>query len=511
MKKGAGLADDDLTDRAARTGASDLGRDPPARAVGSSGELQVLHGKFRVLAQRASLGEELVYKALHLGTGRRVDLHVLREGLSANGPEAQRLLRAARAAGRAPHTNVLNVVDSGHDIEHRPFVVYEQFAGVSAERLVAQHGPCDLRLAAEIIGQVLDGLTALHARGVYHRQLRPEHVLVDGGVEELRVKLVGLGYSALRDREHEAPELPRGYSRYLAPEARRREGTVGPAIDIYAAGVLLRYLLSGDAGFEASLSAEVQRAVARATAADVDERFQTAEQFRACVSAIAGPSTRASVIPSGSLLSDLRFMLQRRSASEADGGRVREEQGVLELYPVLLTIESLYARIGAEGWRAVLAHVPEVEQLLPEAGNGDALRAHGVPTSLVGRMLSHADQVSSRGNLRLVAELGEELARRGLARFCSALPAQLTPESLVACVPALFRSYRRQGEVVLIEQRSGSARLALRASTAASLEVSALFAGLLRGQLRALSPDAEVNLVAAEALGDGADILVLSW
>ena len=119
--------------------------------------------------------------------------------------------------------------------------------------------------------------------------------------------------------------------------------------------------------------------------------------------------------------------------------------------------------------------------------------------------------LASRGNLRFVAELGEELARRGLARFCSALPAQLTPESLVACVPALFRSFRRQGEVVVIEQRSGSARLSLRAATAASLELSALFAGLLRGQLRALSPEAEVNLVAAEALGDGADILVLSW
>jgi hypothetical protein len=217
------------------------------------------------------------------------------------------------------------------------------------------------------------------------------------------------------------------------------------------------------------------------------------------------------VIPSGTLISDLRFMLQRRSASEADGAPPPEEQGVLELYPVLLTIESLYARIGGEGWRAVLEELPEVEQLLPEAGNGDALRALGVPTALVGRMLSHADQLASRGNLRLVAELGEELARRGLSRFCPALPSQLTPESLVACVPTLFRSFRRHGEVVLIEQRSGGARLSLRASDAASLELSALFAGLLRGQLRALSPEAEVNLVAAEALGDGADILVLSW
>jgi hypothetical protein len=209
-------------------------------------------------------------------------------------------------------------------------------------------------------------------------------------------------------------------------------------------------------------------------------------------------------------------MLQRRTAGAAEGASdappsAGESDGIVELYPVLLMIESLYARIGADGWRALLQHLPELEQLLPAAGNNAQFRAQGVPSSLVRRMLSCADQLGARGTLRLIAELGEELSRRGLHRFCFALPAQLTPECLVACVPALWRSIARVGEVVLIEQRAGTARLSVRAQRAATLELSALFAGLLRGQLRALSPDAEVNLVAAEALGDGADIFVLSW
>ena len=476
----------------------------------------VVHGKFRVIGVRPRSGDELAFKALHLSTGRRVELRLLPEGVSAHGAESARMLRSARAAGRAPHSNVLNVVDSGVDLEQRPFVVYEQFAGVPCAELLARRGPCDLKVAADIVGQVLDGLSALHARGVFHRQIRPENVLVDGSADEVRVKLVGLGYSLQLGREADAPELPRGYSRYLAPEARRGEAVATPAVDIYATGVLLRYLLTGDAAPTSELPPPVERALGRALADDPDERFPSTEQFRACVSAIAGPSTRESLLPSGSLLSDLRFMLRRSEAAlEERGGEpdhaLDQAAGRLELYPVLLIVESLYARVGALGWSALLSELPDVEQLLPAAGQGDALTAGGVPVALVSAMLRQADQFSGRGNLRLIAELGEELARRGVSRFCAAMPAQLTPECLVACVPVLWRSLVREGEVSFGEHKDGSARVTVRAQALPSLELSALFAGLLRGQLRLLHGDSELNWCASEALGDGADVYVLSW
>jgi hypothetical protein len=351
---------------------------------------------------------------------------------------------------------------------------------------------------------------------VYHRQIRPENVLVDGSADELRVKLVGLGYSLSRGREAEAPELPRGFSRYLAPEARRGEAVATPAVDIYAAGVLLRYLLTGDAAKTSELTPAVERAIDRALADDPDERFLSAEQFRACVSAIAGPTTRESLLPSGSLLSDLRFMLRRGEAARDEGGSEPDATldlgaGRLELYPVLLIVESLYARVGALGWSALLSELPDVEQLLPAAGQGQRLSADGVPAALVSAMLRQADAFSGRGNLRLIAELGEELARRGVGRFCSALPAQLTPECLVACVPVLWRSMVREGEVSFTEQSGGSARVTVRGQSLPSLELSALFAGLLRGQLRLLQGDSELNWSASEALGDGADVYVMTW
>jgi hypothetical protein len=155
--------------------------------------------------------------------------------------------------------------------------------------------------------------------------------------------------------------------------------------------------------------------------------------------------------------------------------------------------------------------VPEIEQLLPAAGRGAQFRDEGVSALLVARMLGKADELCGKSNLRLVVELGEELARRGLDRFCAALPAQLTPGVVVACVPVLWRSIARGGEALQIDQRNGTARLSVRMESGASLELSVLFASLMRGQLRLLTRDGEVNLIAAQALDDGADILVLHW
>jgi Protein kinase domain len=476
----------------------------------------VVCGKFQILGAQRSAGDERAFKALHLGTGRRVELRLLPEGASASSPEAERMLRAARAAGRAPHSNVLNVVDSGLDQEQRPFVVYEQFAGVPCSELLARRGPCEVAAAAEIVAQLLDGLSALHARGVYHRQIRPESVLVDGSNEELRVKLIGLGYSVAHGREAEAAELPKGQLRYLAPEARRGEASASVGVDIYATGVLLRYLITGDAAPSAELPPAVERTVASALADEPEERFQSADQFRTAVSALRGGSQRESLLPSGSLQSDLRFLLRRRDAAERERAHVQTrvmqlEQGRFELYPVLLLIESLYARLGAFGWSLLTSQLPLIEDLLPAAGKGPELAQRGVPASLITDMLRAADSASGNGNLRSLLELGEELARRGLGRLCAALPAQLTPESLVPCVPALWRSLLRDGEVVLGEDSAGSARISVRNQLGASLEISAFFASLLRGQLRLLSTHGEVNLIASQALGDSADVYLLSW
>jgi hypothetical protein len=470
----------------------------------------VLANKFRLVRQLCVQDDELIYEALHTATQRRVRVHMMGEDEQAKSPLAERMRRAARAAGRVPHPSVLGVVDSGVDSQGKPFLVYEYFDSVSLADVIGHSGPLPTDQAAHVISQLLDALGALHQRGVVHRCVRPENVLAERAGGELRVKLTGFGFAVVQGKFDDAPALPRGFSRYLAPEARRNAQASGAGMDLYAVGVLMRYLLTGDAGVSDGIDPRAERAIARATADDPDERFTAAEHFAASINLLLPESGDDSAPPEDSLAADLRYMQRRR---ERDSGVTLSPTGTsrMELYPILMMIEAIYARLGAAGWKRLCEELPSVEQLLPGAGLGPRYQKEGVPADLVTSMLRAADAQGGRGDLAWLTEIGDALVKRGLSRFCPNLPKQLSPPVLVDCVAQIWAALSRHGEVVVIERADTSARIAIRAQTAPSLELCALLAGLLRAQLRMLAPHSEVNTVASQALGDAADIFVLSW
>jgi serine/threonine-protein kinase len=467
--------------------------------------------KFRMARQLCVHDEELVYEALHTGTERRVRVHMLGRQESPKSPLVERMRRAARAAGRVPHPNVLGVVDSGLDAQGKPFVVYEFFGGLTLADLVANEGPLSMEQAARVTCQVLDALNALHRGGVVHRCVRPENVLVERNGQELRTKLTGFGLAVVQGKFDDAPALPRGFSRYLAPEARRNAHASSAELDLYAVGVLLRFLITGDAAASEGLDPRAERAIERACAEEPEERFSAAEHFSAAVGLLlpeAGGSEEGPVVDQ--LAADLRYMQQRR---ERDSGVMLQPNGEsrMELYPVLMMIEAIYARLRAPGWKLLCDEVPEVERLLPAAGHGARYRADGVSAELVAQLLRVADALGGENDLAWLAEIGEALVKRGLGRFCPRLPAQLTPQGLVDCVAELWGSMSRHGDVVVLERSKGGARVAIRGQTAPSLEVCAVIAGLLQAQLRVLDERCSVSTIASQALGDAADIFVLSW
>jgi serine/threonine-protein kinase len=467
-----------------------------------------LANKFQLTRLLSKGDDEFVYQALHTGTGRNVQIHMLTSGLAADGPAAQRMLRAARAAGRVPHTNVLSVVDSATDEEGRPFIVYEHFPGQFSNDLVAEHGPFSPRVAAEIMLQVLEALSAMHARGVVHRNIRPENLLIDRSDGGTRVKLTGFGYALISGKP--TPELPKGYSRYLAPEARRGTSTEDPSIDIYAAGVLMRYLLTGETDPNVEMDPKAARAVGRATEDDPDERF-TAEYFMSAVSLMIPDEDRPeSLLPPDPLAADFKY-LHRRREREHNSLPAPTGEGRIELFPVLMMIEAIYAQIGSDGWKNIVIDVPDAEQLLPAAGKTEHYREHGVEVSLVQKLLASADVIAGQGDLSWLPEVGSAMITRGLSRFAPSLPKVMSPQVLVDCMPVIWSSLSRHGEVFMLENLGSSARIGIRAQVEPCLELCAVVAGMLRGQLRAFSRTASVNVTACQALGDPADVLVLTW
>jgi len=207
-----------------------------------------------------------VYRARDPRLFREVAIKVLPAALASDPARLQRFAIEARAAAALNHPNILSV----HDVsaEGAPFVVFELLEG---ETLRERAGHISPRQAVDYAGQIARGLAAAHDKGVTHRDLKPDNVFVtsDGQVKILDFGLARLGeaptdsvVSALPTREQTAPGTILGTSGYMAPEQVRGLPADHRA-DIFALGVLLYEMLTGQRAFQRPSTAETQAAVLR--------------------------------------------------------------------------------------------------------------------------------------------------------------------------------------------------------------------------------------------------------
>jgi serine/threonine protein kinase len=164
----------------------------------------------------------------------------------------EELLRAeAQAAALLSHPNVSAVYDYGV-ADDEPFVVMELLQGISLAARLAR-GPLPWRGAVEVCAQVAAALSAAHARGLAHRDVKPGNIMLT----EAGVKVIDFGIAAFVDSRTDGPRL--GTLGYLAPE--RLAGEVGgPAADVYALGIVLFAALTGQPPRPADRSGGLLRA-----------------------------------------------------------------------------------------------------------------------------------------------------------------------------------------------------------------------------------------------------------
>ena len=160
-----------------------------------------------------------------------------------------RFRREAVAAAAVAHPNIVATYDTGED-DGIAYIVMELVEGATLRQAIDLHGALPPARAADIAAQVADALSAAHARGLVHRDVKPSNVLVqlDG-----RVKVTDFGIAKAADQAHE--ELTRagnvmGTARYLAPE--QLEGhAVDERADVYSLGLVLYEMLTGHSPFGA--------------------------------------------------------------------------------------------------------------------------------------------------------------------------------------------------------------------------------------------------------------------
>jgi eukaryotic-like serine/threonine-protein kinase len=242
-----------------------------------------LADRYRILARVGVGGTAVVYRCVDLHTERIVAVKVLRT----NGPlipeAAKRFRREAQLAATLAHPHIVRVLDYGYTIpppsparvpwsddaeQPVPYLAMEYVFGASLKELVRRHGPLPFDWVWRLGEQLCSALSAAHAAGVVHRDVKPQNVMILDSRLELLAKLTDFGIA--RQVGGDLTTLTAtgqvlGTPDYLSPEQVLGEQG-GPSSDLYALGVVLFELATGRLPFEAEtpLAAASRRMVADA-------------------------------------------------------------------------------------------------------------------------------------------------------------------------------------------------------------------------------------------------------
>jgi serine/threonine protein kinase/beta-lactam-binding protein with PASTA domain len=254
---------------------------------------RLLDGRYRIGPRIARGGMASVHEATDLRLDRTVAVKVMHPGLGDDDDFAARFVREARAAARLSHPNVVGVFDQGDD-DGTVFLVMEMVPGHTLRDVIRKEAPMSPGRALALLDPVLSALAAAHRAGLVHRDIKPENVLI---ADDGRVKVAdfGLAKAVSADTQHTATGgVLIGTVSYLAPEL-VVDGSSDARADVYAAGVVLYELLTGQkphegespiqvaykhvhedvpppSGLVPGLPAYVDALVARATARDRAQR-----------------------------------------------------------------------------------------------------------------------------------------------------------------------------------------------------------------------------------------------
>lgn len=266
---------------------------------------QTIDGRYLVERRLGTGGMADVFACEDLQLGRHVALKVLHENLAQDPDVVARFRRESQSAAGLQHPHIVQVFDRG-DWDGIPYMAMELVDGVTLKDVIRDQAPLDPIRSIDQISQVLDALRYAHRRGLVHRDIKPQNVLV-GPEGELKVADFGIA-RAVDDLQMTQTGMIVGTAHYIAPEQAAGQ-PVTPSADLYAVGVVLFEMLTGRLPFEGdqpvaialqhvnddppavsivnpTVPRDLEDVVMRALAKSPEQRFADAEEFIGALQAV---------------------------------------------------------------------------------------------------------------------------------------------------------------------------------------------------------------------------------
>lgn len=214
----------------------------------------VLDGRYAVKEVIGTGGMSIVYKAEDTQEGRLVALKVLKEEFVREPKSRRRFLNESRAIAMLSHENIVDVLDVNFEGDVQ-YIVMEYLEGPTLKEYMVEHGALDVYDALHIVEQILSALKHAHERGVVHRDIKPQNIILVDGNETVKVMDFGIAhvqnYSTITISDKAI-----GTVHYISPEQAKGR-PADERSDIYSTGVILYEMLTGKLPFDADSAVSV--------------------------------------------------------------------------------------------------------------------------------------------------------------------------------------------------------------------------------------------------------------
>lgn len=256
---------------------------------------KLLDNRYELLEVIGTGGMAMVYKAQDHRLNRSVAVKILKSDLAEDADFRRRFRDESQAVAMLSHPNIVSVYDVSRG--ETEYIVMELIDGITLKQYMERRGKLNWREALHFITQIMRGLSHAHSRGIIHRDIKPQNVMI---LRDGSVKIADFGIARLESAKQQTmTQQALGSVHYISPEQAKGDRTDARS-DIYSAGVVLYEMLTNRLPFEGDSAVSIaiqhlssvpltpceidptvpkalEKICMKAMASDINKRYPTAE------------------------------------------------------------------------------------------------------------------------------------------------------------------------------------------------------------------------------------------